>query len=201
MTQQLMDLKKWATLAEGKTVTFNRDNPRTVRLDVNTPDKVTLWISEPGHDAEFLALVEGRDRLEFSVDGKFELTVDGGNCQFYTVDGLDFSMAPTDDTIFTKVVERRERNRDVELMMYKSQQNIERRLAEMQVDMERSVEKRVRSRIAEEQRQAAANAAPAGKNADAGGDAKPKSDDGAKADAAKGAASTAKEPVGKDAKS
>lgn len=141
MTQQLMTLSKWKWLTEGELARFTKTEPRTVRIDVNSPDKVRLFIRyEDG--PIFLALVEGRDRVEFSVDGAFDLYIEGGECAFYTVDGADWSVEKVDHKSFTRIMERRVRNPEIEKMMYLTQLNVERRLAQQEADFERRLERR-----------------------------------------------------------
>lgn len=148
MTINLMTLAKWKTLEEGEVVRFHRENPRTVRIDVNAPLAVVVTITELGGEDDdspiFPVYVLGRDRLEFEVNGAFELAVEGGGIQFYTVDGADWSVEKTDHATFTRVVERRVRNPEVDYMMYMMNVNLEKRLAQVQADTELRVARRFR---------------------------------------------------------
>lgn len=176
MTIQLMDLRKWQCLEDGNMVQFTKKNPRVVRIDVNTPFKVTLWYAEENEDAKFLALVEGRDRVEFAVDGPFDLTVEGGDCWFYTVDGADFSMQAVDDRTFTRIAERRTRNPELDYMMQVMYQNMERRIQQTASDLERQHERREKARQRDIERSAQDGRSadrPAGTSTNAGDKAVP----------------------------
>lgn len=146
MTIQMMDLRKWQPLAEGEVARFHKENARTVRIDVNTTHPVLLYVAQKDEDAEFLCKVDGRDRVEFSVDGPFDLTADGGEVRFYTVDGADFTMEKVDHDSFTRIVQRRERNPEMERMMYLMHQNTEKRIATTIHELEASYERRERRR-------------------------------------------------------
>lgn len=136
--QKLWNLDKWATVAVGEVITFTSDHVRTVRLEVNAQGTAELYVELPEQDdAIFLALVTGRDVIEWSQDGPFNLIVDGAPVRIYTADGQDWSVDPVDDATFTKVVERRARNVELETMMFTAMQNIERRQNLMAEENER----------------------------------------------------------------
>ena len=135
--QRLFNLSKWRVVSEGELIRYEREHPRTVRFEVNAPNLVRLDLIEDGRDPMFLARVIGRDVIEFSADASFEITVDGGDCYFYTVEGDDWSVEPVDDRTFTKIVERRQRNPELEYMMAVQQQNMEKRLAAQADELER----------------------------------------------------------------
>lgn len=186
MTIQLMDLNKWQKIENGELVRFHREMPRVVRVDVNCPDTCRIYVAQTvdgiQQDAQFLAVVYGRDRIEFAVDGPFDLYADGAPLSFYTVDGADWSMQPVDDTSYTRIVEKRVVNPEVAYMMELMYHNMERRLAEQSVEIERNVTARyaANARDIREQQSAAQQSDNKGKTADTGGKAsdKPKAPDG-----------------------
>lgn len=143
MTQQMMNLSKWKWLTEGELARFTGIKPRAVRLDVNAPDKIKMFIRYDDGEPVFLALVEGRDRIEFGVDGAFDLYIEGGECAFYTVDGSDWSVEKVDHRSFTRIMERRVRNPELEKLMHLQQVNLERRLAQQERDFEKRLERRL----------------------------------------------------------
>lgn len=151
MAQKLMSLSKWRTLEEGELARFDNKKPRTVRIDVNASEFTRLYIGRPNGEAKFLACVSGRDVIEFSVDGAFDITADQV-CDFYTVDGTDWSVAAVDDRSFTRIVERRRRNPELEYMMRAMQMNVERRLEQTKWELQEQYDRRDRER---EQRQRA----------------------------------------------
>lgn len=138
--QRIFNLDKWRTILEGEFIEFLSDRPRTVRLEVNARDRVRLFVQQEGGEPAFLAIVEGRDTVEFSANGAFDLYVEGGECAVYTADGDDWSVAEVDAVTFTKIVERRIRNPELELMMAITRQNMETRLAAQSAEMERRFE-------------------------------------------------------------
>lgn len=149
MTIQLMDLRKWFHLDQGEVAEFHKENARTVRIDINTPVSTLLYIKQKGDKEEqFLAVVYGRDRIEFSVDGPFDLWSDTGELWFYTVDGADFTVSVVDHASFTRIVERRVRNPELEFMMHTMYQNMERRLAATADELKEQYERRERQRSA-----------------------------------------------------
>lgn len=141
--QRLFNLNKWSVLEEGKAISFRGSKPRLVRLEVNSPGEVFLYISQendptvdPDPEVVFLARVCGRDTLEWhAAAGGFSLMVEGGSCNVYTIDGDDPSFRNLTPTIFTKIVERRPRNPEFERMAALMQLNVERRLAQQKQEL------------------------------------------------------------------
>ena len=126
--QRMFNLDKWERLRMGEALDFTNDRPRTVTIEVNAPEKTALYVVQDGGEVFFLALVEGRDTLEFSSSGAFQLTVEGSDCMIYTADGDDISMQAVDDVSFTKIVERRRRNPELEAIAATMSRNLERRM-------------------------------------------------------------------------
>lgn len=136
--QRLFNLSKWTELRDGEALPFKGARPRTVRLELNAPDEVSLYSVENGEPI-FLALVRGRDVVEFAPDGEFALAVEGGTVFVYTADGQDVHSIAPDPVIFTKIAERRRRDPAMELMMYEMNRNIEKRLQAQHADFERII--------------------------------------------------------------
>ena len=125
--QKFNELSKWQRLAAGEVATFASSAVRRVRLDINSPGHAEMTIEQDG--AAFVFHVHGREVVEFVAEGPFALH-SSEDVWIYTADGKDWSVQPVDDTTFTKIVERRERNPQVEYMMALANENMERRLAE-----------------------------------------------------------------------
>lgn len=87
----------------------------------------------------FLAVVKGRDRLEFAVDGAFELMCEGANCYVYTADSIDVSTKIVAPLIYTRIANRRERNPHLELIQYEARRNMEMMQQRMLDEVERRV--------------------------------------------------------------
>lgn len=125
--QKFYELSKWQKLVAGEVATFASTAVRRVRLEVNSPGHAEMSIEQG--KAAFVFHVFGRDVVEFVAEGAFALYA-SEDVWIYTADGKDWSVAPVDDTTFTRIVERRERNPQLEYMMAIANQNMERRLAE-----------------------------------------------------------------------
>ena len=124
--QRIMNVDKWQVMQAGKAVPFASADARRVRLDVNAPAESTLWYIDGNVETTFLALVIGRDVIEFFAVGEFSIGCEGGDCWCYSIDGEDLSFSIPDAVSFTKVVERRPRNPEFELMRYEMQRNMQR---------------------------------------------------------------------------
>lgn len=147
--QRLFNLDKWTPLSEGRALAFDLDRPRVVRLDVNSAGPCNLYVmqrEQEGSDASFLARVEGRDVIEFHVNGAFALVADGDGCNVYTVDGDVWTFRDLAPEIFTRIHERRVRNPELEYILAKMQANMERRLATQADEIRGAIERRERAR-------------------------------------------------------
>lgn len=193
--QRIQNINAWKQVRDCGALNMSGQELRRVRIDVNAPGPVRLWYANGNGEISFLALVTGRDVIEFQASsGDFSLMVDGGECWFLTVDGEDMSFAIPDAEILTKIVDRRPRNHDLELMNYLMNQNMERRYAAMREDMEREWARReaagkasaAQPLVAGDEKPAGSESKPA---ASAGDDKKPATadaGDGSKVAVAKG---------------
>lgn len=134
--QRLFNINKWQLLENGKAVNFENPHPRRVRIDVNAPDRAKLFYVDGEGEITFLAVVDGRDRVEFGCYGEFGLTAEGGDIWFDTVDGEDFSFSIPDAVIITKIAQRRARNPEFEMMQFKMNQNLEIRMEQQRRELE-----------------------------------------------------------------
>lgn len=141
--QRIYNLDKWRRLDADTEIHFAKGRPRTVRIEVNAPQKTALYVSDKEGECAFLALVEGRETVEFSAPGEFRLQADDP-VMILTADGDDISFQPSTAPSFTRIVERRVRNPDLELMMAKAHANMERRFAEQLGEFQRRLERGMR---------------------------------------------------------
>lgn len=93
-----------------------------------------------GRAVTFLALVKGRDRLEFSVDGEFDLMVEGGSANVFSVDSTDIATRIVAPEIYTRVANRRQRNPELEWMMYQQRRNQENMMAQLREETDRRMQ-------------------------------------------------------------
>lgn len=135
MVQKLYNLTKWGLIDGGKVLSFPSNKPRAVRLDVNAPSKVELSYINADGEVFFLALVEGRDTIDFTTTGKFSVAT-SGDCYVHTVDGEDVSYEVIDPIIFTRIVARRARSPELERLEQRMMMNINRRLEKQRGELE-----------------------------------------------------------------
>lgn len=141
--QRLHNLDKWQEVLDGHAVNFGSLEARRVRLDVNAPGPVCLYHANGNGEMTFLGRVVGRDVLEFFAEGEFSVTVDGGSCWLFTVDGEDISFEPSLAPTLTKIADRRPRNPEFELMQYHANRNLELRLAQMRRELDAEWSRRI----------------------------------------------------------
>lgn len=142
--QRLHNISKWFEVGMGKAVHFGNPAPRFVRLDVNAPEPTSLYYADGNGEVTFLARVVGRDVIEFRSDGEFSITADDGKLvNLYTIDGEDISFSIPDAVKLTKLVERRQRNPELELMQHMMNRNLENRLNAMRDEMARVLDQSI----------------------------------------------------------
>ena len=191
--QRIQNITDWKCVEHGGALNLKGGVHRRIRLDVNAPGAVVLNYVTGDGEVTFLARVLGRDVIElWAGHDEFAIVVDGGECWFQSVDGEDFSFSIPDAETITRIVTRRPRNHELELMNYTMQQNMERRYAQMREDMEREWARR-----AEAPASAAAQPKPASDDGAVAGESKPAASAGddtkpAKADGGDGSKPAAK---------
>lgn len=179
--QRLHNVDKWFEVGMGKAVHFGNPEPRFIRLDVNAPEPTALYYADGNGEVTFLALVTGRDVIEFRSYGEFSIQVDEDKLiNMYSIDGEDISFRIPDAVKLTKLVERRARNPELELMQHMMNRNLESRLNAMRDEMARILHQSAEaSKPAAEKPKAATDGDGAGKQpapdkpADTGGGDKP----------------------------
>lgn len=163
--QRMFNIDKWAHLTQGTRMELPSVKARKVRLEVNTPAETQLYLVPHGEDGEpdgelvFLALVRGRDTIEFHTTGKVSVLSDGADCFVYTADGDDISSTIEAPVIFTKIMERRPRNLELERIAHEMQANMLRNQAAQAAELEALYERRFQAREAQLAADAAARSA------------------------------------------
>lgn len=166
--QRLTNVDKWFVLEAGKSLNFENAAPRKIRLDVNAEAPARLYYVDGNGETTFLALVSGRDVVEFYNHGEFAVTADGADVWLYTIDGEDVSFSIPEAETFTKLVERRTRNPEVEMMQYMMKANMQAMLDAQRDEMARLLDQRDQAA-----RAAAAQPAPSGDGGAAGAKSEP----------------------------
>lgn len=168
--QRLFNIDKWHRVEADTAIHFGNPTPRRVRIDVNAPGTVQLFYADGNGETTFLATVTGRDIIEFGCAGEFSILTSGSDCYIYTVDGEDFSFAIPDAQVLTKIIERRARNPELEMMQFMMNQNIQRRMDQQREELEQLWARREAAAAA-----AAAEPAPSGGTGGSGGEPAPTS--------------------------
>lgn len=140
MTIKFDNLDKWASLPVGSFLQLpGGEKPRRLRVEVNCPLPTRIDVVEHGRDAKLthLAVVQGRETIQFVATDLVELVFTSEDeVWYFTSDGDQIAVEIPEATSFTKIASRRARNPELEMLMFKQQQNIERRMASMQADFD-----------------------------------------------------------------
>lgn len=135
--QRLSNLTKWQHVKADQALNLSGSEGRRVRLDVNAPFQVRLWHSDGNGEMTFLAGVEGRDVIEFIAPATSSITVEGGELWVHTFDGEKLSVEIADAVKLTKMVTRRPRNYEMEMMAYEMRRNSEAMYASIYQELRR----------------------------------------------------------------
>ena len=138
---KLNELTRWRALAQGEVLTLPEGNSRRIRLEVNSPGRAPFYIVDSPTQMRFLAAPVGRDVIEFTAEGAVDITTGGDDVWIYTAELEPTYTVIEDAEVFTQIATRAARNPDMEHMMYLQQLNVERRMAQLQADMEASIDK------------------------------------------------------------
>ncbi len=136
---KLDSLSRWSHLPKGDILTLTGDTERRIRLNVNCPKRITLYVMNEYGELQFLASPDGRDVIDFAAGGNVKITTEDDDVYFYTAENEPtFSIFPDAET-YTRIAERAARNPDLEHLMYLQQINMDRRFAQMQGQFETRV--------------------------------------------------------------
>lgn len=170
--QKIYDVDKWMFLGEGSEYVFPRGIARKVRVEVNAPGEAGLYLRVgEAEQPVFLALVKGRDTIEFYARRGVEFAIlpEGSGVFFHSIDGADVSYINPAPVSFTKIVERKARNREAELIQWQAQANLRRMMEAQESELRAIIATRLEAERA---------LAESARNASGGG-GKPPSDAGA----------------------
>lgn len=130
----LKNLQRWIPAKTG--VKFPNEEPRKVRLEVLSEGVTVLRVQQGKGSAMFIGRFEGYDVVQFHVDGPWTLQADGDKAYFWTPETVDAGIVEIPDAVsFTTIMTRRQRNPELELLMKKVGDNMERRIAQVQHDV------------------------------------------------------------------
>lgn len=174
--QRMFQLTDWVEVLDGGKLPLPGE-ARKIVLQVNAPQETVLTISleDLGSPEKFLALVKGRDTLEFYVPGNVNIRVDG-DCYFTGTEMGEPAYEVDDDPeIFTRVAVRKQRNPELEALMHKQTLNFQRMLNQQLDERDKlyAARERTRERVQRQRDEAAAAAAAAYAAPDAGAEPAP----------------------------
>ncbi|MFU0507251.1 hypothetical protein [Pseudaminobacter sp. NGMCC 1.201702] len=141
-------LARWQMYSGDAVVLPGVDGERRIRLHVNCEHETAFYRTwgEVGAVEQLIAVVPpGVETIEFAAGGDvawIAVPRDGGQVWYQTADGEPTFVRVVDPVIFTKIANRRHRNPELEEMMYRMQQNMERRLAQQAGEIEAAFERR-----------------------------------------------------------
>lgn len=147
MTVKLHSLSRWLPLNQGEAIVFNKSSgtgERRVRLHLNMARQTTFFV-EDGDGARLLTTTgPGLETIEFSAAGKVAVFAEDGAAEvhYQTSEYEPTHVRVVDPVIFTKIANRRHRNPELEEMMFRMNQNIERRLYQQSLELEAAFERR-----------------------------------------------------------
>lgn len=152
MVVKLNSLSRWSALAPTQAIVFDGSDiaERRVRIDFNLEAATSFFIVDRDGEEKFLcALPAGQETIDFSAAGTFSVYAEAGSGAVHYISA---DLEPTfsevvDPVIFTKIANRRHRNPELEEMMFRMNQNLERRLAQQADEFEAAL---LRRRMEEE---------------------------------------------------
>lgn len=157
--QKIRNVNNWVRLGPGEALPFPVERPRSVTIEVNAAHRTRIDLIDADGEIVFLALVEARDRIEFEVEGAFQLTVDQDDTFIYSDDSQTVHRVCEAPESYTRIMQgRRQRNPELEFLAKQMSKNFERQLAKQATAYEHIMERSFAARTA----QPAADGAAAG---------------------------------------
>lgn len=140
MTVKLNSLARWANLDADQAIVFEGTDvaERRVRINFNLEGVTSFFIGTDEAERFLCTIGPGLETVEFNTKGTFKVYAENGSgaVQYQSADlEPTFAVIP-DPVIFTRIANRRHRNPELEEMMFRMNQNIERRLAAQAQEME-----------------------------------------------------------------
>lgn len=146
----LKNLERWIPVKAG--LKFPNDEPRKVRLEVLSPEEDSLLYVTQAKGPKFCIgrFFRSYEVVQFAVNGAWSLTASGGNVLIWTPETVDAGIVKLPDAVsFTTIMTRRQRNPELELLMKKVGDNMERRIAQVQHDVSLVIARERREHAAE----------------------------------------------------
>lgn len=145
MITKLGNLTSWKPVNPGDGILLP-GKKRRVRIAFNT-QAATKVVALQRNEVYVLGVVTGMQEYEFGASGDVEIHLDTDQVALWrTDDGVQTATQPSTDS-FTKMMERKERNPELEYMMYMAEQNAKRRSDQMLASAEAMIERRLKNEI------------------------------------------------------
>lgn len=198
MVIRLHSLSRWKLLEAGKYIEINGERDRKVRVEFNTeaPTRLDLvWTEAEETEITFLAVILGMEVVEFHAPAGTAIVATSEGEVWYFTDEGEVVATDKEAVSYTKIMNRRARNPQLEMMMFKMEQNMNARMALMEDEVAARIEAMgvkhdtatgevIEDDAAEDEPDADADALGDGKQAKesggSGGDSKQPTDTGAK---------------------
>jgi hypothetical protein len=165
MAVKLNAIDRWQVLAPGAAIELEHtsDMGRRVRLHVNCAAPTTFYLENADGPRLLAAVPAGLETIEFSAAGKFAVFPQegAGEVHYQTAEGEPTFASVVDPVIFTKLAQRRHRNPELEEMMFRMQQNMERRFAAQANEIAAALAAQMEAR-ANDEATSSGSAAPSG---------------------------------------
>lgn len=136
MVVRIHNIGKWSALKPGQILQLAGEHARKIRLEVNCVAPTRVDVIEGGKPT-FLAVVQGYEVIEFVAGGEAHVAFTSDDETWYfTNDGDQIAAERPEAVSFTTIANRRARNPELERMMFKMEQNINRRLNHLAAENE-----------------------------------------------------------------
>ena len=151
MAIKLYSIERWKALAAGAAVQFEKpaEAARRVRLNVNVAAPTVFHIEDADGPRLLAAVPAGLETIEFSAAGKFAVfAAEGsGEVHYQVADEEPTAHRVVNPVVFTKLAQRRRRNPELEEMMFRMEQNINRRMESQRVEYEAALARMEAARV------------------------------------------------------
>lgn len=146
MLIKLNSIDRWKELESGGQINFVGEEgvERRVRLHLNCEAETSFYLEDQNGPRFLTGCGMGVTTLEFGAMGKFAVYPHEGasTVQYQTAEDEPTFATIVDPVIFTKIANRRHRNPELEEIVFRMNQNIERRLSAQAQEFEAALERR-----------------------------------------------------------
>lgn len=148
----LKELTRWVEVTD-KGIKFPHDEPRKIRLEVLAEKEESLYVKDGKDEPFYIGTFHGYDVVQFNVRGPCSIQATGAGVKVFTPEFQSHVIEIPDAVSFTRMVERRVRNPELERIELKMRQNMEHRLRQVEKDVTLRVSQRMREENAERERE------------------------------------------------